>query len=66
MYTLLWNYPVDRYALHIITNGFEEVQYQKLENSNLLDYFEQIITSEQVGFKKPSEQIFKFSMIKAC
>ena len=59
------NYLKERYALHIITNGFEEVQYQKLENSNLLDYFEQIITSEQVGFKKPSQQIFKFSMLKA-
>ncbi len=58
-------YLKDRYALHIITNGFEEVQYQKLENSNLIDYFEQIITSEQVGFKKPSHQIFKFSMLKA-
>tara|TARA_B100001057_G_scaffold474925_1_gene541113 strand:+ start:358 stop:1050 length:693 start_codon:yes stop_codon:yes gene_type:complete len=59
------NYLKDRYSLHIITNGFEEVQYQKLENSNLIDYFEQIITSEQVGFKKPSQQIFKFSMLKA-
>ncbi|MDC3104078.1 YjjG family noncanonical pyrimidine nucleotidase, partial [Flavobacteriales bacterium] len=59
------NYLRDRYALHIITNGFEEVQYQKLKNSNLLDYFEQIITSEQVGFKKPSQHIFKFSMDKA-
>ena len=58
-------YLKERYALHIITNGFEEVQYQKLENSNLIDYFEQIITSEQVGFKKPSQQIFKFSMLKA-
>ncbi len=59
------NYLKERYALHIITNGFEEVQYQKLENSNLIDYFEQIITSEQAGFKKPSQQIFKFSMLKA-
>ena len=40
----------NRYNLHI-TNGFEEVQYQKLENSNIMDYFDQIITSEQVGYK---------------
>ena len=46
-------------------NGFEEVQYKKLENSNLIDYFEQIITSEQVGFKKPSNEIFTFSLLKA-
>ena len=59
------NYLKDRYTLHVITNGFEEVQYKKLENSNLIDYFEQIITSEQVGFKKPSNEIFKFSLLKA-
>lgn len=59
------NYLKDRYYLHIITNGFEEVQYKKLENCNLIDYFEQIITSEQVGFKKPSSEIFKFSLLKA-
>lgn len=59
------NYLKDKYSLHIITNGFEEVQYQKLENCNLTDYFEQIITSEQVGYKKPSHQIFKYSMLKA-
>lgn len=59
------NYLKDRYALHIITNGFEEVQFQKLENSNLMDYFEQIITSEQVGYKKPNQEIFNFSMLKA-
>ena len=58
-------YLKDRYALHIITNGFEEVQYQKLENSDLIDYFDQIITSEQAGFKKPSHKIFEFSMLKA-
>ena len=59
------NYLKDRYYLHIITNGFEEVQYEKLENCNLIDYFDQIITSEQVGFKKPSAEIFKFSLVKA-
>ena len=65
IHTQLLNILMTRYKLHIITNGFEEVQYQKLENSNLIDYFEQIITSEQVGFKKPNQQIFNFSMLKA-
>mgnify|MGYP000106080760 CR=1 FL=1 len=51
----------DRYELHIITNGFEEVQFKKLKNNNLLDYFNQVITSEQVGYKKPSKEIFNYS-----
>lgn len=53
-----------KYSLHIITNGFEEVQLLKLENSNLINYFDHIITSEQVGFKKPTKQIFRFSLHK--
>ena len=53
-----------KYSLHVITNGFEEVQMLKLENSNLINYFDHIITSEQVGFKKPNKQIFRFSLLK--
>ncbi|MBL6658228.1 MAG: noncanonical pyrimidine nucleotidase, YjjG family [Flavobacteriales bacterium] len=53
-----------RYELHIITNGFEEVQFKKLKNNNLLEYFNQIITSEQVGFKKPNKEIFSYSFKK--
>jgi len=54
----------NRYDLHIITNGFEEVQFKKLKNNNLLDYFNQVITSEQVGHKKPSKEIFDYSLKK--
>ena len=43
------SYLREKYHLHIITNGFEEVQHVKLEQSKLSPYFEQIITSEQVG-----------------
>ena len=53
------------YELHIITNGFNEVQYQKLENSNLNNYFKEIITSEDVGVKKPNPKIFNFALEKA-
>ncbi len=59
------NYLKEKYHLHIITNGFEEVQYIKLEKSKLLHYFEQIITSEQVGVKKPNPEIFRYALVKA-
>ena len=39
-------YLKQRYDLHIITNGFNEVQYIKLEQSNLAPFFKHIITSE--------------------
>ena len=58
-------YLKPNYELHIITNGFNEVQFQKLENSNLNNYFKEIITSEEVGVKKPNPKIFEFALEKA-
>lgn len=51
-----------KYHLHIITNGFEEVQYKKLNNSGLSDYFEEIITSELSLSQKPQKEIFDFAL----
>ena len=47
-----------KYNLHIITNGFEQVQHFKIKNAGLESYFDFIFTAEQVGFKKPHPQIF--------
>lgn len=53
-----------QYKLHIITNGFEEVQYKKLELSGMNKYFEHVITSEDAGAKKPNELIFNYALGK--
>lgn len=50
------------YRLHILTNGFEEVQHLKVERSGLAPYFERVITSEQVGVKKPHPEAFLAAM----
>ena len=55
----------DHFHMHIITNGFEEVQWVKLRNSKLLPYFKEVITSEAVGAKKPDPRIFQFALEKA-
>lgn len=47
------------HELHIITNGFAEVQDVKLGKSGLQPYFKHIITSEQVGVLKPDVRIFQ-------
>ena len=49
------------YAMHIITNGFEETQKQKLKNSNIDFYFDKIITSEKAMSLKPHAEIFKYA-----
>jgi len=54
-----------KYLLHIITNGFSEVQFIKLKNSHLSPYFQEIITSEMVGVQKPNIKVFEFSLNKA-
>ena len=53
------------YHLHIITNGFEEVQFIKLNKSGLEPFFEVVVTSEQAGCKKPESAIFNYAMKRA-
>jgi len=59
------DYLKSRYELHIITNGFEEVQYKKLHNSGISGYFNTVTTSEEVGLKKPHPVIFQKALEKA-
>lgn len=55
-------YLSSKYQLHIITNGFEEVQHVKIENSNLKKYFSNVITSDKACYKKPDKRIFEYSI----
>lgn len=59
------SYLKGKYTLHLITNGFEEVQTVKIDASDLRKYFTEIITSEMAGCKKPNPRIFEFAMNKA-
>jgi len=54
-----------KYKLHIITNGFAEVQYKKLNNSGISDYFISVTNSEMAGVKKPNPKIFEYALSKA-
>ena len=53
------------YVLHLVTNGFESVQHNKLRESNLTSYFNQVITSEASNSLKPHKEIFDFALLKA-
>lgn len=51
-----------KYNLHIITNGFAEIQENKLNNSDITHYFKTITNSEMVGVKKPNALIFEYAL----
>ena len=55
----------EKYRLHIITNGFQEVQQKKMQASGIHDFFETITTSEEAGVKKPHPQIFELALKKS-
>lgn len=53
------------YILHLVTNGFEEVQHRKLQHSNLRSYFQEVITSEVSQCLKPHKGIFEYALLKS-
>jgi putative hydrolase of the HAD superfamily len=58
-------YLKKRYVLHIITNGFKDVQAIKMTASNLGQYFSEVITSECAGCTKPDKKIFEHALARA-
>ncbi|MFH0864845.1 MAG: YjjG family noncanonical pyrimidine nucleotidase [Bacteroidota bacterium] len=58
-------YLYEKYSLHIITNGFNEIQYKKLDMSGLSCFFKTVTTSEEAGCHKPDKRIFIYALQKA-
>lgn len=61
----LLDYLKPNYHLHVISNGFTEVQYRKMKSAGVDGYFEEIILSEAVGVNKPDPAIFEYALQKA-
>lgn len=50
------------YKMHLITNGFESVQMQKIKNADIAHYFTEVVTSETSNSLKPNKEIFAFAL----
>lgn len=62
-YTLeILEYLKPKYELAIMTNGFKEVQYPKLDRGGIRDYFKYIFISEEIGYNKPDIRIFEHAI----
>jgi putative hydrolase of the HAD superfamily len=59
------DYLFGNYKLHIITNGFNEVQFTKLKLCGLEKYFDKVVTSEISGYHKPKTEAFGYSLSMA-
>jgi len=64
--TEILDYLIDKkYTLHLITNGFEKVQLNKINSSGINKYFTHVITSECSNSLKPKKEIFDYALQKA-
>jgi putative hydrolase of the HAD superfamily len=59
------DYLKPKYKLHILSNGFKEVQHIKLHESGIKKHFNNIFISEEMGFHKPDKEIFYAAQTKA-
>lgn len=56
------SYLNEKYKLHIITNGFDQVQTRKIQNSGIAPFFKTVTNSELAGVKKPDAKIFTYAL----
>jgi len=47
-----------KFKLGVVSNGFTDVQYRKLETMGLRDLFSCVVLSEECGIRKPDPRIF--------
>lgn len=53
------------YKMHLITNGFESVQFKKINNANIAHFFNEVVTSEASNSLKPQKEIFEYALKNA-
>lgn len=53
------------YKMGIVSNGFREVQYNKLRSSDIDRYFDLVVLSDDAGINKPDRRFFEYAMERA-
>lgn len=56
---------LDRLSRHcligVLTNGFTEVQYRKLNATGLDRYIQRMVISDEIGIQKPDQRLFRYA-----
>ena len=50
------------FPMHILSNGFNEVQHKKMDSAGLTPYFDNIILSDHIGINKPDPAFFNYAL----
>lgn len=51
----------DRFLIGVLTNGFSEVQYNKLRSTGLDRYIQRMVISDEIGIQKPDTRLFRYA-----
>jgi YjjG family noncanonical pyrimidine nucleotidase len=52
----------DHYKVHMITNGYLQIQTRKMQNSGILHYFENIVTYDVANSRKPEKAMYHHAL----
>jgi YjjG family noncanonical pyrimidine nucleotidase len=61
-YDLIKALKNEKVKIGIITNGFSDLQWVRLERTGLKQYFDVVVVSEEVGVAKPDKRIFEHTL----
>ena len=56
------DYLRQRYQLHVLTNGFAQVQALKMRSAQITYYFTEVVSSDTTGHRKPHRPVFEYTL----
>lgn len=61
---LLQQLKSDNYTIGILSNGFVEVQYRKLQSAGIVHLIDCVVLSDEIGINKPARELFDYAARK--
>ncbi len=55
---------IQGYKIGVISNGFYEVQHRKMVSADIVNYFDAVVLSDDIGVNKPDRRIFDHALRK--
>lgn len=62
---LLGTLRARHYNIGVLSNGFKDVQYRKIETAGLADKIDLVVLSDDIGVNKPDVRLYRHAMARA-